>query len=229
MAQPPLPLPLLALLSLANWQVVRTLSRTDRQQPHKEPGSPFVTPSYFAVGITWMDRMMYHKERENKPYIQDLRPWRVNTSGISAHLSESRYVPMSAAEPAKLSGLGVPGTEPELNAILGIERKKSLDLIRTYPHPVLSRTGPVEWLTVLADRQVIARDLSNLPKSGRTWSGVTYDLIATCGYGFTVPCLIEDEPTCLTIHLPSPTVGTGNTSRRNMTVGPMPVFKSIAL
>ncbi|MBP7409431.1 MAG: hypothetical protein KA941_11795, partial [Flavobacteriales bacterium] len=72
----------------------------------------------------WMDGMMLDGERSGLPYIQEVRSLGLGATGLTAHLSETRYVPLSAEELAQLPGLGPLGTEPETRAIVGIERKR---------------------------------------------------------------------------------------------------------
>jgi hypothetical protein len=95
----------------------------------------------------WMEGMMLDADRENLPYIQEVRALGVNATGLTAHLSETRYVALSSEELVKLPGLGSPGAEPEVRAILGIERKKPMGLVRIYPYRRNAVSGALERLT----------------------------------------------------------------------------------
>ena len=147
MTRPYLLVPLLALIVSTSAQVPLKLSKAEGKVPLEDTVTLIAESISKAHGITWMDGMMLDGERENLPYIQEVRPLGVNVTGISAYLSETRYVALSEEERVKLPGLGMPGPEPEVRAIVGIERKKPMGLIRIYPYRRNAVSGALERLT----------------------------------------------------------------------------------
>ena len=133
-----------------------------------------------------MDRMMLDGERGDLPYIQEIRGLGAGATGVTAHLSETRYVALSAEELLKLPGLGIPGAEPEVRAIVGIQRKQPMGLVRIYPYRRNATSGVMERLTAYRLDLVEERRAG----AGGAKSGVYPDhskLASGAWYRFSVP------------------------------------------
>lgn len=152
---------LFALSLGAQGQVAAPKDRQARSRPEQEPARQVVaapakealpTDGKEKVGPTdWMNALMRDGEREGLPYIQEVRRLGPGATGATAHLSGTRYVPLSAEEIALLPGLGQPGQEPEVAVTMAVERKRPVALVRIYPYRRNPITGAMERL---ADHQL---------------------------------------------------------------------------
>ncbi|MBL0043880.1 MAG: hypothetical protein IPP33_05535 [Flavobacteriales bacterium] len=114
-----------------------------------------------------MDGMMLDGSRQDLPFIHETRALGQNTTGFTAYLGNTRYLPLSEVELIALPGIGVLGEEPEIRTILGFERKKPIALIDIYPYRRNPSTGQVERLVDHSVQLVeVKRSGSGGPKSG---------------------------------------------------------------
>src|SRR6186713_2535339 len=118
---------------VAQGQRQETLPRQVPSPQRQSAEVPAAVTSRRVDDSAWMAGMMLDGTREGLPYIQEVRSLGKGTTGITAYLSETRYVALSGAELEQLPGLGQVGAEPETHAMVGIERKRPIALVRIYP------------------------------------------------------------------------------------------------
>ena len=110
---------------------------------------------------------MLDGSRQDLPFIHETKKLAQNTTGFTAYLGSTRYLPLSEVDLIALPGIGVLGEEPEMRSILGFERKKPIALIDIYPYRKNPVTGQIERLVDYSVQLVeVKRSGSGGPKSG---------------------------------------------------------------
>ncbi len=105
----------------------------------RTPGGELVQPSIFEGAFI-------SRHRGELPFHQENLALRMGTTGFTAHLSNTRYAPLTAAERAQWTSLDSIGAEPEVDTHLSWYRKRPHALVSVLPFRRDPATGRLEKL-----------------------------------------------------------------------------------
>lgn len=99
-----------------------------------------------AVLPPWWSKAIFDADRQELPLIHEQRTLAPGTTGFTAHLADTEWEVLDAAQLARLPGLGAPGAAPVLHTRLGTARKRPIAVVDIEPYRRNPATGQVERL-----------------------------------------------------------------------------------
>lgn len=147
-------LPALALVSVVSAQSVTGSSKEAPPRAVVAQDRGGATAPVVVVTQPWWESLPRDEARQGLPFVHETRSLERSTTGFTAHLTGTRFEALSPEDLALLPGLGNPGPEPEVHAVLGVQRKKPMALVDIYPYRRNPSTGVVERL-VSYDLQLV--------------------------------------------------------------------------